>query len=154
MGCWIDIAGEKKGEKIRVKVKDGEIVFPKDSKGKKVSVEGVVEEVKPEAGCDKEMKKDDTAKMECCSKEKEAKMDKKECAEKCKDAKMDKKECSEKCKDAKMDKKECTEKCKDGKAKMEMKECSAKEKEAKTDDCCAGAPKKVYQIKGLGAVIK
>ncbi|PKL82637.1 MAG: hypothetical protein CVV24_09030 [Ignavibacteriae bacterium HGW-Ignavibacteriae-3] len=45
MGCWIDIAGEKEGEIIKVKVKDGEIVFPKDSKGKTVMVEGVVEKV-------------------------------------------------------------------------------------------------------------
>lgn len=45
MGCWIDIAGEKEGEIIKVKVKDGEIIFPKDSKGKTVMVEGVVEKV-------------------------------------------------------------------------------------------------------------
>ena len=45
MGCWLDVAGTKEGEKIRVKVKDGEIVFPKDGKGKTVLVEGVVSKV-------------------------------------------------------------------------------------------------------------
>jgi hypothetical protein len=115
-GCWIEVAGEKKGQKIKVKVNDGEIVFPKNSKGKTALVEGTVEEVNPEAACDKEMKKDGKAKM-----------DMKECAEKAKDAKMDMKEC---------------------------KENAAKVEGAKKDDCCAGAAKKVYQIKGLGAVIK
>ena len=44
-GCWIEIAGEKAGEKIRVKVKEGEIVFPMTAKGRKVLAEGVVEKV-------------------------------------------------------------------------------------------------------------
>jgi hypothetical protein len=101
-GCWIEVAGEKKGQKIKVKVNDGEIVFPKNSKGKTVLVEGTVEEVNPEMSCDKEMKKDDKAKM-----------DMKECAEKGKEA-----------------------------------------KNAKEEGCCAGDVKKVYQIKGLGAVIR
>jgi hypothetical protein len=56
MGCWIDIAGEKEGEKIKVKVVDGEIVFPKDSKGKTVLVEGVIEKVTAEKTEHKEMK--------------------------------------------------------------------------------------------------
>ncbi len=120
-GCWIEVAGDKKGQKIKVKVNDGEIVFPKDSKGKTALVEGTVEEVKPEMSCDKEMKKEGNAKM-----------DMKECADK--EMKKDGK--------AKMDKKECDEKMADAKSKKEK------------DDCCAGAEKKVYQIKGLGAVIK
>src|SRR5690606_3015476 len=41
MGCWMEIADEN-GEKIRVKVKDGEIVFPKDGAGKTALVEGEV----------------------------------------------------------------------------------------------------------------
>lgn len=47
MGCWIEVAGENEGEKIMVKVEDGVIVFPKDSKGKIALVEGVVAEVQP-----------------------------------------------------------------------------------------------------------
>ncbi len=68
-GCWIEVAGDKKGEKIKVKVEDGVIVFPKDSKGKTAVVEGTLEEVKPEAGCDKEkeMKEKDTKEASCCS---------------------------------------------------------------------------------------
>ncbi len=80
MGCWLDVEGAKEGEKIRVKVEDGEIVFPKDGKGKTVLVEGVVSKV-------------------------------------------------------------------DTKATMEHKE----HKEGEKDDCATEA---VYQIKGLGAVIK
>ena len=155
-GCWIEVAGEKKGQKIKVKVNDGEIIFPKDSKGKTALVEGTVEEVKTEMTCSEDMKKDGKAKMdmkECADKAKDAKMDMKECADKGKEAKMDMKECADKAKDAKMDMKKMK---KDGKAKMDMKECAEKGKDAKDkkDDCCAGSAKKAYQIKGLGAVIK
>lgn len=48
MGCWMEIAGEKENEKIMVKVEDGEIVFPKDAKGKSALVEGVLTVVTPE----------------------------------------------------------------------------------------------------------
>ena len=47
-GCWLDIAGERDGDKLRVKVKDGEIVFPTSAKGKKVIAEGVVVKLDPE----------------------------------------------------------------------------------------------------------
>ena len=40
MGCWIYVADER-GNKIRVKVNDGEIVFPKDGAGRRVTAEGV-----------------------------------------------------------------------------------------------------------------
>ena len=40
-GCWMDIAGAD-GATIRIKVKDGEVVFPKTATGKKVIAEGVV----------------------------------------------------------------------------------------------------------------
>jgi co-chaperonin GroES (HSP10) len=40
-GCWMEVANEE-GDKIRVKVKDGDIVFPKDGIGKKALVEGEV----------------------------------------------------------------------------------------------------------------
>jgi len=39
-GCWVDIADN--GEKVRIKVKDGEIVFDKDLVGKSVIAEGTV----------------------------------------------------------------------------------------------------------------
>ncbi len=39
-GCWINLAGDKEFQKIRVKVKDGEIVFPMTAKGKNALVEG------------------------------------------------------------------------------------------------------------------
>ena len=40
-GCWINVASDKPFEQLRVKVKDGEIVFPTAGKGKTVTVEGV-----------------------------------------------------------------------------------------------------------------
>lgn len=45
-GCWIYVAGDREGEKIQVKVTDGEIVFPMSVSGRIASVEGVVEELK------------------------------------------------------------------------------------------------------------
>lgn len=41
-GCWIELSGEKDFQKIKVKVNDGEIVFPLEVKGKKALVEGEV----------------------------------------------------------------------------------------------------------------
>ncbi len=41
-GCWIEVASDKPYEKIKVKVNDGEIVFPITAKGKTVTVEGEV----------------------------------------------------------------------------------------------------------------
>jgi len=40
MGCWIYVA-DAQGNKLRVKVNDGEIVFPKDGAGRTVTAEGV-----------------------------------------------------------------------------------------------------------------
>jgi hypothetical protein len=39
-GCWILVAGDE-GPEIRVKVKDGEIVFPKELKDRGVVAQGV-----------------------------------------------------------------------------------------------------------------
>jgi hypothetical protein len=39
MGCWMDLVGDG-GQKIRIKVNDGEIVFPKDASGKAAVAEG------------------------------------------------------------------------------------------------------------------
>ncbi len=45
-GCWIELASDKPFQKIKVKVKDGEIVFPLEEKGKSALVEGQVYEIK------------------------------------------------------------------------------------------------------------
>ncbi|MFA6598609.1 MAG: DUF4920 domain-containing protein [Ignavibacteriaceae bacterium] len=45
-GCWIELASDKPFQKIKVKVKDGEIVFPLEEKGKSAVVEGQVYEIK------------------------------------------------------------------------------------------------------------
>ena len=45
-GCWIELASDKPFQKIKVKVKDGEIVFPMEDKGKSALVEGQVYEIK------------------------------------------------------------------------------------------------------------
>jgi hypothetical protein len=42
MGCWIELSSNVEGEKIKVKVKDGEIIFPEEAKGKDALVEGKV----------------------------------------------------------------------------------------------------------------
>lgn len=45
-GCWVDLKSDgDASKKIRVKVQDGEIVFPMTCKGNEVTVEGVVEKV-------------------------------------------------------------------------------------------------------------
>jgi hypothetical protein len=49
-GCWIEVADEKSGKSVRMKVEDGAIVFPKESAGHKVSAEGVFEKVASEPG--------------------------------------------------------------------------------------------------------
>jgi hypothetical protein len=41
MGCWMDLVNEA-GQKIRIKVNDGEIEFPKDSSGKMAIAEGTL----------------------------------------------------------------------------------------------------------------
>jgi len=51
-GCWMELRDEKAdaatAKTIRLKVKDGEMVFPVAAKGKKASVEGVFEPVSPD----------------------------------------------------------------------------------------------------------
>lgn len=54
-GCWIEIAGSNKEEKIKVKVEDGVIIFPKDAKGKTALVQGVVVPVEDESCAPSEM---------------------------------------------------------------------------------------------------
>ncbi|MFT5698465.1 MAG: hypothetical protein ACI8ZB_001320 [Desulforhopalus sp.] len=45
-GCWMDISSDVPFEKIKIKVVDGEIVFPMETKGKQARVEGIAEEIK------------------------------------------------------------------------------------------------------------
>jgi len=40
-GCWVEIASDKEGETVRVKVKDGDIVFPPELVGSRLAAEGV-----------------------------------------------------------------------------------------------------------------
>jgi len=42
-GCWMYISGDKPFEKIRVKVVDGQIVFPLEARGKQATVEGILD---------------------------------------------------------------------------------------------------------------
>lgn len=41
-GCWMELSSDKEFESIRVKVNDGEIIFPMEAKGQKALVEGEV----------------------------------------------------------------------------------------------------------------
>jgi len=41
-GCWIELSSDKEFETIRIKVKDGEIVFPMETSGKTALVQGEV----------------------------------------------------------------------------------------------------------------
>ena len=42
MGCWMELKSDSENGKIKVKVKDGEIIFPVEAKGRKALVEGKV----------------------------------------------------------------------------------------------------------------
>ena len=44
-GCWMEIASDKEFQTIKVKVNDGEIVFPLEGKGHQTLVEGTVEKL-------------------------------------------------------------------------------------------------------------
>ena len=41
MGCWMELVEPSTGARLRIKVEDGVIVFPKNSVGKTATVEGV-----------------------------------------------------------------------------------------------------------------
>ncbi len=45
-GCWMELAGDKPYQKLRVKVEDGVIVFPVSARGRQASVQGVVEVIR------------------------------------------------------------------------------------------------------------
>ncbi len=40
-GCWMLLVDDASGKSVRIKVKDGEIVFPKDGNGRRAVAEGV-----------------------------------------------------------------------------------------------------------------
>lgn len=44
-GCWMELASDAKFEKIRIKVRDGEMVFPMHAKGRKALVTGMLKEI-------------------------------------------------------------------------------------------------------------
>lgn len=46
-GCWIDLAGDREFETLRIKVEDGVIVFPMEARGKYAVAEGVVTKLEP-----------------------------------------------------------------------------------------------------------
>ena len=39
-GCWMQLTTDYKSEKVRIKVNDGEMVFPLDARGKKAAAKG------------------------------------------------------------------------------------------------------------------
>ena len=41
-GCWMDIASDKEFQKLKIKVKDGDMVFPLTAKGKYAVAEGTL----------------------------------------------------------------------------------------------------------------
>ena len=43
MGCWMEIAGDEPFTKIRIKVEDGDMVFPLTAKGNSAVIEGKLE---------------------------------------------------------------------------------------------------------------
>ena len=41
-GCWMELKSDAENQKVKIKVKDGDIVFPVEAKGKSALVEGIV----------------------------------------------------------------------------------------------------------------
>ena len=41
-GCWMELKSDAENQKVKIKVKDGDIVFPVEAKGKNAIVEGTV----------------------------------------------------------------------------------------------------------------
>ena len=73
-GCWIDLSGDKEFEKIKIKVNDGEIIFPMEAKGKKALVEGEVYFVVTEGeGCGGECEDEEKEEEHKCEHEKTTK---------------------------------------------------------------------------------
>ena len=45
-GCWVDLASDAKFEKLRIKVRDGDMVFPLTAKGRDALATGILKEIK------------------------------------------------------------------------------------------------------------
>ena len=45
MGCWVNLVDTKTGDSIRIKVVDGEIIFPADSPGRTAVAEGKLKKI-------------------------------------------------------------------------------------------------------------
>jgi hypothetical protein len=45
MGCWMNLVDTASGKAVRIKVNDGEIVFPKESVGKQAVAEGTFKKI-------------------------------------------------------------------------------------------------------------
>ena len=45
-GCWLKLDGDKKTQSMRIKVRDGQIVFPLSAKGKVATTRGKLQEMK------------------------------------------------------------------------------------------------------------
>lgn len=45
MGCWMNLVDADSGKSIRIKVNDGEIVFPKDAAGRMAIAEGTLAKI-------------------------------------------------------------------------------------------------------------
>lgn len=44
-GCWMELKSDAENQKVKIKVKDGDIVFPLEAKGKSALVEGTVYQI-------------------------------------------------------------------------------------------------------------
>jgi len=44
-GCWMNLAGDQPGSNLRIKVTDGEIVFPSEAEGRYAVAEGLVKKM-------------------------------------------------------------------------------------------------------------
>ncbi len=44
-GCWVDLASDAKFEKLRIKVRDGDMVFPLTAKGRDALATGILKEI-------------------------------------------------------------------------------------------------------------
>lgn len=44
-GCWMELKSDTENQKVKIKVKDGDIVFPLEAKGKSALVEGTVYQI-------------------------------------------------------------------------------------------------------------
>ncbi len=44
-GCWMELKSDAENQKVKIKVKDGDIVFPVEAKGKSALVEGTVYQI-------------------------------------------------------------------------------------------------------------